>query len=264
MELFINYGMAWLSVLLMLLLSGKYLLRKLLTKNSASITLRWWNTLFRNTHNYLGILLIITGLIHGLNSSFSVLSLNFGTITCLVSILLGLNYLLRKQIRPWMQYHRILTFVMIVCLGIHLYEVGGIKVIKLINHNTTTNGNEDEANTKDEKEGILSSNSFGSNVQLKDGTFEGSARGFKSTITVRIIVKENQVTNISVTNIEDDYRYYSRAVSVIPSSIMDAQSLDVDTISGATYSSLGIINAVNDALNNALLTGKISKPLSLR
>ena len=48
----------------------------------------------------------------------------------------------------------------------------------------------------------------------------------------------------------EDSAYLSQGQGVI-STILAAQSTDVDTISGATFSSTGIINAVNDALGKA-------------
>jgi uncharacterized protein with FMN-binding domain len=43
----------------------------------------------------------------------------------------------------------------------------------------------------------------------------------------------------------------SRAQKKVPQEIVSAQSLQVDTVSSATYSSKGIINAVNNALTQA-------------
>jgi Na+-transporting NADH:ubiquinone oxidoreductase subunit NqrC len=43
----------------------------------------------------------------------------------------------------------------------------------------------------------------------------------------------------------------------IPQSILDNQSSQVDATSGATFTSIGIINAVNDALSQALLDGTL-------
>lgn len=45
--------------------------------------------------------------------------------------------------------------------------------------------------------------------------------------------------------------FYEKAVKVVPSEIIEEQSTDVDTVSGATKSSHGIIQAVNAALLQA-------------
>ena len=51
-------------------------------------------------------------------------------------------------------------------------------------------------------------------------------------------------------------RSSDRALTVIDS-VINSQSLDVGTVSGATYSSAGIINAVKNALENAVINGEL-------
>lgn len=85
----------------------------------------------------------------------------------------------------------------------------------------------------------------------KDGTYTGSAQGFGGAITVQVTLVNDEITDIQVTGAPgEDSAYLSQAEGVI-SSIISAQSTDVDTVSGATFSSTGIINAVVDALGKA-------------
>ena len=85
----------------------------------------------------------------------------------------------------------------------------------------------------------------------KDGTYTGSGQGFGGTIEVQVTLKDDEITDIQVTSASgEDSAYLSQGEGVI-SSIISAQSTDVDTISGATFSSTGILNAVNDALGKA-------------
>lgn len=85
----------------------------------------------------------------------------------------------------------------------------------------------------------------------KDGTYTGSAQGFGGAITVQVTLANDEITDIQVTGAPgEDSAYLSQAEGVI-SSIISAQSTDVDTVSGATFSSTGIINAVVDALGKA-------------
>lgn len=80
---------------------------------------------------------------------------------------------------------------------------------------------------------------------------DGSAQGFGGAIEVQVTLKDDEITDIQVTSASgEDSTYLSQAQSVI-SSIISAQSTDVDTVSGATFSSTGIINAVVDALGKA-------------
>ena len=85
----------------------------------------------------------------------------------------------------------------------------------------------------------------------KDGTYTGSSQGFGGTITVQVTLASDEITDIQVTSAPgEDSAYLSQGEGVI-SSIISAQSTDVDTVSGATFSSTGIINAVVDALGKA-------------
>ena len=85
----------------------------------------------------------------------------------------------------------------------------------------------------------------------KDGTYTGSGQGFGGAVEVQVTLENDSITDIQVTSAPgEDSAYLSQAEGVI-NSIISAQSTDVDTVSGATFSSTGIINAVNDALGKA-------------
>ncbi|MDO4617352.1 MAG: FMN-binding protein [Lachnospiraceae bacterium] len=84
-----------------------------------------------------------------------------------------------------------------------------------------------------------------------DGTFEGSGQGFQNgKTTVRVTIKDHTITAIEVVDHQDTESYFDQAKSVIDA-ILSTQSLDVDAVSGATYSSNGIIEAVSNALKRA-------------
>ena len=85
----------------------------------------------------------------------------------------------------------------------------------------------------------------------KDGTYEGSAYGFGDLITVSVTLKDGKMTDISVLSADgEDKPYYRQAVSVL-NEMLEAQSTDVDTVSGATLTADGLIDAVADALGKA-------------
>jgi len=95
-----------------------------------------------------------------------------------------------------------------------------------------------------------------SGAQLKDGTYEGSADGYGGTTTVSVTVSGGQVTNITVVSENDTDRFFSQAESVLDD-ITSQQSLEVDTVTGATFSSAGLINAVANALQSAVVSGTL-------
>ena len=82
---------------------------------------------------------------------------------------------------------------------------------------------------------------------LEDGVYRGTGTGFAGDITVSVTVKEKQIISIDIISSSDDEAFFTRAKTVIDK-IIEGQTLDVDTVSGATYSSRGIISAVKNAL----------------
>lgn len=84
----------------------------------------------------------------------------------------------------------------------------------------------------------------------RNGSFSGSGKGYAGTVTVSITINEDVIKDITVTKASEDEPYFSAAKELI-GDILSKQSTDVDTVSGATFSSKGIISAVNDALKNA-------------
>lgn len=109
----------------------------------------------------------------------------------------------------------------------------------------------DNAAKEDAEETDTEEESDDSENVYKDGAYTGSAQGFGGAITVQVTLANDEITDIQVTSAPgEDSAYLSQGESVI-SSIISAQSTDVDTVSGATFSSTGIINAVVDALGKA-------------
>lgn len=82
----------------------------------------------------------------------------------------------------------------------------------------------------------------------QDGVYQGSGKGYGGVITARITIADQRLTKIDITNhAQETPEYYSRAAAIIPKMIQK-QSANVDVISGATYSSNGIKQAVANAL----------------
>lgn len=86
--------------------------------------------------------------------------------------------------------------------------------------------------------------------KYKDGNYTGSAAGYNGDVTVSLTVKGDKITALSVVSHSDDDLYMEDAKGVV-SKILSAQSADVDSVSGATFSSEGIKNAVKAALQQA-------------
>jgi uncharacterized protein with FMN-binding domain len=85
----------------------------------------------------------------------------------------------------------------------------------------------------------------------QDGTYTGTATGFGSDITVEVVIENGKISAIRVISAAGETKsYWNKAVAVIDRAV-SAGSPNVDTVSGATYSSTGILNAVKRALAQA-------------
>ena len=85
-------------------------------------------------------------------------------------------------------------------------------------------------------------------IDVKDGTYKGSANGYDGKVTVNVTVSKKTMTAIDIVSAPGETdSFFNRAKGVIDE-MLTAQSTDVDVVSGATYSSNGIIGAVKNAL----------------
>lgn len=307
MTVIINVLTAWLSVIFAALLTIIYLLRIVNKGERKNKFIAKINRNLRNSHKTMGIAFVITACIHGFFSSGAILSFNFGTLCMVIGILLGLTYFLRKLLRgkcAWIKPHRWLTVVLIVFLGVHLWEVGGImgpeaffnsslkemetSVAKLYGtqtvsatavtdqsdsvtaENTGTSSAEKASTATAETTPVATpdptvtdtvvakANLFLGSVDLKDGTYTGVAEAYGPELTVSVTVAGNVITDVHVvSHNENNVKYYGRAIDAVPAAIVAAQTPVVDTISGATYTSNGIMQAVINALAPAVISGTL-------
>ncbi len=293
MEIFLNFGLAWISVLITLFLILVFFTRKSIVAFPKSRkTFVRINKALRKHHKLIGIILIAIGLIHGIFSSEKLFSINLGTISWLLSILLGVNWMLREKLihfKGWMFYHRILVLAFSLSIIIHVVDVGGIQVFNVMNMaSNDTSETMTGTFSLDENEGSgeihdsagsggtrnrggrnnsLSSDSDptfitgipasstpvpSNETNLTDGTYTGTATGYRPGLVVSVEISDNRITAIEIiSHNEVGSRFYNEPIAEIPKLIIDEQDTAVDVISGATKTSNGIINAVEDALSQA-------------
>lgn len=276
LNFWLNYGLAWVSVLLAALLAVKYIIRKLSTAQKGS-----WKKLNRalgRSHIVVGVVLVVIGFVHGLASSQAVFSLNIGTLAWVLSALLGVNYAIRKIVPAkgkWILWHRFLTIVFAASIVIHVIDVGGIGIFtqagRLMGQGEVQPPVQYPAASSvaevpvSSAPGEVYSSSLAEQVNdavagavFTDGTYTGVADGFGPDLTVAVTIQDNKITEIKiVSHNERNKRYYALPMSRIPEEIIAQQSLDVQAVAGATYTSVGIVNAVYDALSQALVSGTI-------
>lgn len=323
--------LAWIAAISAIFLAIKFVARILATKNRKFAPVNRW---FHNIHIPFGIVMVIASTAHGiLAGNFADTALaeiefapvlftwNAGTLAWILTLLLGLSYLLRKKLKKnWMTAHRALTAAVIIALIFHLTTTGiGIHTLLFPSSDSTPSGqaslstvsesteatsaeeeasevspadknsaadensaadknsaadeNSSESETASENETASSGNqqpaedaqkpepesSLPAEVTaqfagetLRDGTYTGSAEGYHGSVTVEVTVEGGTVTQISVTEQNENQRYFERALAVIDA-MLSNQTWEVDAVSGATYSSNAIKQAVENALSGAIV-----------
>lgn len=96
---------------------------------------------------------------------------------------------------------------------------------------------------------------------LADGIYKGTGTGYAGEVTVAVTIKDKQITAIDILSSSDDAAFFNRAKAVIDR-IIAGQTLDVDVVSGATFSSNGIISAVKNALTGEKDSGETGESQS--
>ncbi|MCX7657800.1 MAG: FMN-binding protein, partial [Oscillospiraceae bacterium] len=89
------------------------------------------------------------------------------------------------------------------------------------------------------------------NAKYKDGRYSASAYGYDGEIIVTVTIKNGVIAEINGETKESDPWYYEQARDYVIPQILNSQSCDVDAVSGATYSSKAIMDAVKKALESA-------------
>ena len=89
--------------------------------------------------------------------------------------------------------------------------------------------------------------------EVPDGTYRGEGEGFMGPVIVEVTVEDGRIVDlVEIEHSDGPPEYFEEAWAGISDAILESQSTEVDIISGATFSSNGIISAVQDALNKAV------------
>lgn len=88
-------------------------------------------------------------------------------------------------------------------------------------------------------------------VSYVDGTYSGTASGFGGDINVTVTISGGVITDLTYTADSETPSVGGVALEQLSSDILEAGSIDVDTIGGATFSSNGMFDAIRNALNSA-------------
>lgn len=84
----------------------------------------------------------------------------------------------------------------------------------------------------------------------RNGTFTGSAPGYNDDMTVQVTIKNGWIAQTKITETKDDADYIAK-IQPLMAAVMEKQTTKIDTVSGATFSSCGFLDAVDQALEKA-------------
>jgi len=85
----------------------------------------------------------------------------------------------------------------------------------------------------------------------KDGTYTGVGEGLQDDITVSVTVAGGKIDKVEILEHQESPGVSDPALEKIPAAIIEKQSSEVDVVSGVTYTSEGIMQAVEEALGQA-------------
>ncbi len=111
--------------------------------------------------------------------------------------------------------------------------------------NSSSNSNTNQSEKSDQATDVITGT-----VPYKEGIYYGTAEGYSGDVRVAVVIQEHTIKAILITDTSDDESFFNRAMDVVKN-VIKKQNTDVDTISGATYSSKGLINAIKNALKQA-------------
>ena len=85
-----------------------------------------------------------------------------------------------------------------------------------------------------------------------DGTFTGSAQGFGGPVEMQVVIENGYIESVDIVDASKEDDAWLDMTKDLPSKIVDAQGTDVDVVSGATYTSGGILNGTAEALKKSM------------
>ena len=112
-----------------------------------------------------------------------------------------------------------------------------------------------EVETQTKEAVVLTKDTAEQERTYRDGTYYGSGTGFGGKLTVEVVIQDGKISFITLVENEGDDHPYIDHASTLLQSIVTTQSTNVDAVSGATYSSAGLIEAVRNALAQAVVSG---------
>ena len=83
------------------------------------------------------------------------------------------------------------------------------------------------------------------------GIYEGTGRGYRGPVQVRVQISPAGIDDIVITRHSEGVYPGVEAMEELLEAVLETGSTDLDAVSGATFSSRGFLEALEDALDKA-------------
>ena len=80
-----------------------------------------------------------------------------------------------------------------------------------------------------------------------DGVYVGSSRGYGGAVRVQVTMENGSITEVEILGASHETKQFLRRAKRLLTTVVEAQSWEVDAVSEATYTSRGILGAVHNA-----------------
>lgn len=85
-----------------------------------------------------------------------------------------------------------------------------------------------------------------------DGTFVGTAQGYSGSISMRVVVEDGYIARVEVADAGSEDTAFLNMCNDLPARVVREQTTSIDTVSGATFTSGGILDATAKALQQSM------------
>ena len=90
-----------------------------------------------------------------------------------------------------------------------------------------------------------------------DGVYIGSSRGYGGTVRVQVTMENGSITEVEILDASHETKQFLRRAKRLLTTVVDAQSWEVDAVSEATYTSRGILGALQNALTGEVVNNSL-------
>ena len=97
-------------------------------------------------------------------------------------------------------------------------------------------------------------------AKFKAGSYSGSAKGMNGDVVLEVTLSEEKIESITVTEQQETAGLGDAAIDRMIENIINSQSIQVETVSGATVSSNAVLTAVTNALSEAGVDASTLEP----